>query len=297
MALNNIFKSMKKEGYITAPLDVWLFQNSNSRDNDRALDVNAPSAAGGCLRENYYRRKGYTSDGVIKPRSQRILDNGTHVHLRLQEYLKEMGLLIMDEVPVVNGTYNIQGHTDGYLNLGDEIAILEIKSINDSGFKSLKQAKEEHKKQGLIYLFCAEERRKVLKDYYKTAEDFNNSIEDRKRAFESYYNYLEDGHKYSREQKIAYEVGLNLLSDNVLYYTEKPVTKIIYLYENKNDQDLKEFVISSKETENDVILTDMLKRYKKLNECCEKDIMPDREGTKSSSLCRWCNYHNECWVV
>ena len=46
----------------------------------------------------------------------------------------------------------------------DEVAILEIKSINDNQFSQLRDAKEEHKRQGLIYLYCAEERRKYLPD-------------------------------------------------------------------------------------------------------------------------------------
>ena len=158
MALKEMFQAMKKEGYVTAPLDRYLFEQAN-KPNDRAVNVNAPSQAGKCNRANFYMRMQYEDDGSIDPRTQRIFDNGTYTHERLQSYLIDMELLLMDEVPLINDQYNIQGHTDGFLNLEDEVAILEIKSINDNQFTQLRDAKEEHKKQGLIYLFCAEERR------------------------------------------------------------------------------------------------------------------------------------------
>ena len=296
MALKDMFSAMKKEGYVTAPLDRFLFEQAN-KPNDRAVNVNAPSQAGKCNRANYYMRMQYSGDGSIDPRTQRIFDNGTYTHERLQNYLLEMELLLMDEVPIINDLYNIQGHTDGFLNLDSEVAILEIKSINDNQFGQLKDAKDEHKKQGLIYLYCAEERRKWLHEHYKTEEEFNSSYEDRYAYFESRYQHLKGGRKYTREQKIKNEVLLNMLSDNILFYTEKPITKVVFLYENKNNQELKEYVVERNMT-TEPILTDVLKDYAFLNECCEKEELPPREGTgKSCNTCRWCSYKNECYVV
>ena len=287
---------MKKEGYVTAPLDRFLFEQAN-KPNDRAVNVNAPSQAGKCNRANYYMRKQYDSDGSIDPRTQRIFDNGTYTHERLQSYLLEMELLLMDEVPLINDPYNIQGHTDGFLNLNDEVAILEIKSINDNQFGQLKDAKEEHKCQGLIYLYCAEDRRIWLHETYKTEEEFNASYNERYKYFEEHYQHMVGGRKFTREQKIENEVMLNMLSDNILFHTDKPITKVVFLYENKNNQELKEFVVERNLT-TEPILLEVLERYEILNKCCENDELPDREGTsKSCNMCRWCNYKNECWIV
>lgn len=296
MALKEMFQAMKKEGYVTAPLDRFLFEQAN-KPNDRAVNVNAPSQAGKCNRANYYMRKQYDSDGSIDPRTQRIFDNGTYTHERLQAYLIEMELLLMDEVPLINNTYNIQGHTDGFLNLSDEVAILEIKSINDNQFGQLKDAKEEHKCQGLIYLYCAEDRRIWLHETYKTEEEFNASYDERYKYFEEHYQHMVGGRKFTREQKIENEVMLNMLSDNILFHTDKPITKVVFLYENKNNQELKEFVVERNLT-TEPILLEVLERYEVLNKCCENDELPDREGTsKSCNICRWCNYKNECWIV
>ena len=296
MALKEMFQAMKKEGYVTAPLDRFLFEQAN-KPNDRAVNVNAPSQAGKCNRANYYMRKQYDSDGSIDPRTQRIFDNGTYTHERLQSYLLEMELLLMDEVPLINDPYNIQGHTDGFLNLNDEVAILEIKSINDNQFGQLKDAKEEHKCQGLIYLYCAEDRRIWLHETYKTEEEFNASYDERYKYFEEHYQHMVGGRKFTREQKIENEVMLNMLSDNILFHTDKPITKVVFLYENKNNQELKEFVVERNLT-TEPILLEVLERYEVLNKCCENDELPDREGTsKSCNMCRWCNYKNECWIV
>lgn len=295
MSLNSLFQSVKQEGYIIKPLDFFLEKQANA-DNDRAVDVNAPSQAGQCMRHNYYMRKRYDSDGDIGARTQRIFDNGTYTHERLQAYLLEMFLLICDEVPLLDEEYNIQGHTDGFLDLpDDEIAILEIKSINDNQFNQLKDAKEEHKQQGLIYLYCAEQRRLALRKKYKTLKDFYASQEERAEYYRSKYQHMKGGRKFTREQKIQHEVDLNLICDDILYQTDKPITKVIFLYENKNNQELKEYVVErNKVTEH--ILTGVLNRYEELNEYCEEDEVPPREGTsKSCQTCRWCSYKLECW--
>jgi hypothetical protein len=286
---------VKQEGYIIKPLDFFLEKQANA-DNDRAVDVNAPSQAGQCMRHNYYMRKRYDSDGDIGARTQRIFDNGTYTHERLQAYLLEMFLLICDEVPLLDEEYNIQGHTDGFLDLpDDEIAILEIKSINDNQFNQLKDAKEEHKQQGLIYLYCAEQRRLALRKKYKTLKDFYASQEERAEYYRSKYQHMKGGRKFTREQKIQHEVDLNLICDDILYQTDKPITKVIFLYENKNNQELKEYVVErNKVTEH--ILTGVLNRYEELNEYCEEEEVPPREGTsKSCQTCRWCQYSLECW--
>lgn len=295
MSLISLFQSVKQEGYIIKPLDFFLEKQANA-DNDRAVDVNAPSQAGQCMRHNYYMRKRYDSDGDIGARTQRIFDNGTYTHERLQAYLLEMFLLICDEVPLLDEEYNIQGHTDGFLDLpDDEIAILEIKSINDNQFNQLKDAKEEHKQQGLIYLYCAEQRRLALRKKYKTLKDFYASQEERAEYYRSKYQHMKGGRKFTREQKIQHEVDLNLICDDILYQTDKPITKVIFLYENKNNQELKEYVVErNKVTEH--ILTGVLNRYEELNEYCEEEEVPPREGTsKSCQTCRWCDFKLECW--
>lgn len=316
MALKSVFNALKNDGgYIIKPLDMYLL-SLNSKDNDRATNVNSPSQASVCNRANYYARMGYQNDGSIEPRTRRIFDNGTKTHERLQEYLLAEGILISDEVPCINPEYNIQGHTDGFLSLGSikehielipvgvcrakvtvkeytEVGILEIKSINSHGFTQLKDAKPEHKQQAMIYLYCAETRRVLLQSKYKTFQDFKNSTEERAEEFRKRYEHLQDGHKYSKEEKIDFQVKLCLDADYVLYNTKRPITKVVFLYENKDNQELKEYCV----TRDDNILKETLEKYERLNLACEKEEIPEREGTsKSCSTCRYCNYKIECFA-
>lgn len=296
MALKDIFNTFKHDTVVVGQLDRYLEKKVNF-DNDRAVDVNAPSQAGKCMRANYYMRKQYPADGDIDARTMRIFDNGTHVHIRLQKYMTDMGLLIMDEVPLINDEFHIQGHTDGYLDLGDEVAILEIKSINDQQFQRLKDVKEEHKKQGLIYAYCANSRRIYLRNHYHSIEDFENSESERRIYFEKHYQHMQTGHHYSRQSKIKHEVDLNIISDDILFRTEVPVSRVVFLYEDKNTQDLKEFVVKVDVSTRD-ILNEVLESYRQLNKYCKENKVPPREGrNKSDSMCRWCSYKDECWVV
>lgn len=295
MALKALFNTMKKEGYIIKPLDNYLL-SLNKETNDRAIDVNAPSQVGRCKREIFYARKGYEQDPYcVDARARRIFDNGTHMHERIQTYLKEQGMLIMDEVPLRNDVYNIQGHTDGFIQLTKhEIGILELKSINDNGFKSLNDAKLEHKEQAMVYIYCAEHRRQYLRDTYKTEDEFKASEKDRIKYYKTLYTHLKDGSKYTREEKLNKKVSEHLKADDILFHLAREINKVVFLYENKNTQELKEFTVRL----DDELMDSILERYVEINNCVENDVLPQREGTsKSANPCRFCNYTYNCWVI
>ncbi len=298
MSLKNIMQARNKvqHTYVTGVLDMYLMEKAAKEENDRAINVNAPSQVGNCMRSNFYMRTQCEQDGVPDARVERIFDNGTGVHERLQKYLLDIGILICDECPLLNEEYNIQGHTDGILDLKDEIAILEIKSINDYGFSKLKDTKPEHKQQGLVYLYCLEERRKYLHMKYKDRKDFFADYEHLGKEAAKHYSHLKDGSKYSRDEKIANQVKLHNIVDDILIDTYSPVTKVIFLYENKNTQEIKEFVLDSNSSEAMDMLSDILLRFSELNHYVQDNKVPPREGnSRSCDTCRWCNYKTECW--
>lgn len=297
MALKAVFSAMKREGYIVKDLDLYLL-GLNATDEDRAIDVNAPSQAGVCMRARFYARTGAPRDGAsVDARTRRIFDNGTKTHERLQEYLLKQGMLLMDEVPVHNYEYNIQGHTDGVLKLSaSERGILEIKSINSNGFNSLKGAKEEHRRQGLVYIFCLEERRKFLRSTYDSKVAFDKSLPKRMKEYAKLYQHFQDGSKHTREEKIKFQCELHAKMDSILYDTVVPITKVVFLYENKDTQDLKEFTVSMSEASSKTILAEVLGEYSALNDYVKHNKIPPRcAGSKSDSACRWCSFKTECW--
>ena len=292
MALKSVFNTMKQEGYLIKPIDQYLL-SLNARDNDRASNVNSPSQAGVCQRANYYARMGYQQDGSIEPRTRRIFNNGDGVHDRLQGYLEQAGVCLMREVPVLCDPYTIQGHTDGLVRISkEEIGILEIKSINSNGFTNLKEPKPEHKLQAMVYLYCCEERRKYLRSTYKTEEEFKASKIFRVQYYTKHYQHFKDGSKYTRKEKIRMQVKLGLQADELLWNTPRPITKVVFLYECKDNQDLKEYTV----TRDNEVLDYILNRYAELNEAIANEQITEREGTsKSCPTCRWCNYRLECF--
>ena len=298
MGLKSAFDSMKRGGYVIAPWEQFLLSKQDA-DNDRRANVNAPSSIGGCMRARYYSRKGYGSER-LPARTQRIFDNGTYVHIRIQEGLAEAGILVMDEIPVFDSDYEIQGHTDGIIRLsGKELGVLEIKSINSRGFNELHGEKEEHRFQGLCYLHCLEKHRKELQDKYPTKGKFAMSLPKRRKFYESMYDHLKDGRKHTREEKINFQVGLHLKLDKILWECKIPITKVVFLYESKDTQDVKEYVVSTKDKNAQEVIDVMLEECDILNKYVREDEVPPRpEGAKkSSNFCRWCNYKDECFIV
>ena len=297
MALKSVFNAMKREGYVIKDLDLYLL-SLNGEDNDRAIDVNAPSQIGGCLRSRYYSRTQASRDtNAVDARTRRIFDNGTKTHERLQQYLEEQGMLLMDEVPVYNATYNIQGHTDGILALGAvEKGVLEIKSINSNGFSNLKTVKEEHRKQGLTYVYCLEQRRLELHEIYSSLSDFIKDKKNRYKKYASLYQHLKDGRRHTREEKIKFQCDLHDKMDSILMETRAPITKAIFLYENKDSQELKEFCVSTREAASQEVLKEILNECSYINDCIKNGIVPPRcSNSKTSSPCRFCPFTIECF--
>ena len=117
----------------------------------------------------------------------RVFDNGHGVHERLQRYLMAIGILLQAEVPIENADFEIKGHTDGIVQINGVKGILEIKSMNASGFYSLYAPKDDHLIQVNIYMFCTGIERAVLlyeckdnqelKEFYcKQNADILNSV-------------------------------------------------------------------------------------------------------------------------
>jgi CRISPR/Cas system-associated exonuclease Cas4 (RecB family) len=294
MRVISVFKALKKEkGTVVSALDRHLASLS-AKDADRRIDVNAPSAAGQCVRARWFARTAPPgAGGTIDARTRRIFDNGTHVHMRLQQYMKDAGILKMDEVPVYNAEHCIQGHTDGIVCLNGEHAVVEIKSINSGGFSALIDAKEEHKRQGLVYLYCIEARRLEIRRL--VAESGMGAWKlrkaSRRKEAAKLYGHVADGAKYTREEKVAYQVSLHESLDSLLLGIEKPLERVVFLYENKDTQDIKEFSVYSGTPEARGIIESVLEECDFLNAAVRDGELPARPKGAS---CRFCDWKIDC---
>jgi hypothetical protein len=294
LALKNLFNTMKQTG-LTKRIDQYMLTKEDREDTtDRKNETNSPSSSGGCSRANYYQRSGMKKE-TVEPRVQRIFENGHDMHERYQKLLLEMGDLLMDEVPLHNEEYEIQGHTDGILCMSGkpklEVEILELKSINGRGFTALKDSpKVEHIQQSHTYMFTAEELRKHLRETYPTLADFKKSKLKRIKKYRKLYQHLQDGKRYTRAEKIQFKVNQHLKMDEILYNVKRPIRKAIIFYENKDTQETKDFVVEYDKT----IMDFVLGKFEVNNEAWRKKKIPPRE-CKNKNDGRWCNFVSECF--
>lgn len=299
MGLKKIMSTLKRDGYIVKRLDQYLL-SMNEKDADRRWDINSPSSAGKCPRAVVYGRLGYDSDSnSVDSRTRRIFDNGTGVHERLQKYMLDCDILAMDEVPVFDDKLQIQGHTDGLLNLTKfELGVLEIKSINSNSFSRLVDAKEEHKLQAITYMYCLENRRAWLKSTYDSEDELNKYLDSKeyKKFIRDHYKHITDGAKFSAEEKFNFKLKNHQDADKIMWRASRPINKMVFLYENKDNQELKEFTVKYDEE----MMNTLIEKYQFINDCVFTNEIPPRPTeckSKSCGTCRWCNYTLECWIV
>jgi hypothetical protein len=295
MGLKKLVKSRIQHGIVVPVLEAYLLSRGTV-DYDRVTDTNSPSQCGGCLRSRYYSRTGERPDTLVtEPRTQRIFDNGDHVHLRLQEYLHNANILRIPELTVFNEEYEIFGHTDGLITLGTEaheLGVLEIKSINSNGFSQLYSAKPEHEKQALVYLYCLEKRRLYLRS------NKNLPYKVYRASVEQLFQHLRDGKHYSRDEKIKHSADNMIAADDMLRECENPLVSAVLLYECKDTQELKEFVVSASTLRGAQIIDSLLHEFAGLNYAVHNKVTPNRPAdgvSKSCNFCRWCNYRMICY--
>lgn len=109
----------------------------------------------GCERKMFYDLTGVEwsnpNAGKPSPQTQMIFDFGHWIHSHVQMLLWRSGVLEGIEVPFSNKEFRMGGKADGVVRITRR-RLLEIKSINTYGFKSLKTAgNSDHVTQASIY--------------------------------------------------------------------------------------------------------------------------------------------------
>jgi CRISPR/Cas system-associated exonuclease Cas4 (RecB family) len=135
-----------------------------------------PSSVGKCPRAIVQQMLGYPKKG-FGIQTYLILENGTYCHERLEKMFKDAGLLVASELPLKNDellmsgrldliVHNIQDHPEDdeliclknkgsiiYRGSPNDVIIVELKSIKDSGFQRLGgKPKQEHSDQVMLYM-------------------------------------------------------------------------------------------------------------------------------------------------
>jgi len=148
---------------------------------DRTKGWYHPSQMAGCLRGVWFGILNATRNAPTVAeeslRRQLIFSTGDMIHLMLQTLTHLSGLLLQAEVPVMNEEHKIIGHTDGIMQFKGEKYLLEIKSINDHGFRALGDGpKPDHLEQINMYMYCTGIPRAVVLYYGKDRQDLREFV-------------------------------------------------------------------------------------------------------------------------
>ena len=137
---------------------------NKKRKRDPAL---SPSSIGHpCYRKIYYDYWKFEQDTPFDPKSEIILSMGSKLHEMVQDWFRDSSVYIPHkntkykydvEFPVTAPDLLIRkGKLDGILKIDNKLWVLEVKTIHDIGFDFLTEPKEDHKMQGMLYVYLFE---------------------------------------------------------------------------------------------------------------------------------------------
>lgn len=162
-----------------------------------------PSYTNQCARYWFYLFKGVEVTSSFNPQTYRIFDNGHAVHERLYSYLRGMGILVAEEIPVTYSDPPIEGTADGIIDWYGH-KLIELKSISSEGFhyrQLYNKPKDEHYRQAQIYMRCLDlpagyviyenkNNQEILPIYIERDDDFIDKLFKKYKGF--YQSYLDD---------------------------------------------------------------------------------------------------------
>ena len=197
--LSALLKQALKQDPVQNALLKYYAKRAKKMSRDIVIGETHPSQFNGCGRalQFHWLSKFYGGRELPGMTLQEVFDNGTSFHRRFQRALLKAGVISRAEIPIRDEEHGIVGTMDGELLL-PEPGVLELKSINDYGFKSLMGPKSEHRMQGITYcaatgyrfvLFCYENKNDQRKTWYPTrveqkdVDSAQRTIEDANKKF------------------------------------------------------------------------------------------------------------------
>ena len=279
-------------GILLPHMQRYVMRLQSSSDWDRRDDILHPSdmaSADWCPRHDYYRMTATPVDREAKANPSFTMDNifaeGHSIHTKYQEWLWGMDLLygkflcldcgrleydhsplycteckgtrlVYRELDLTDDEHMIAGHTDGAIHGLKLGATVEdfLVEIKSVGIGTLR--------------FEAP----ALHRRYLEGESIETLWREVIRPFPS---HMKQGQLY-------------------LWLSHGRYRRIIYIYENKANQQVKEFVVSL----NEKFIADLLVEARDVAACIRQGKTPDRPywaESPDSRICHSCPYHNTCW--
>jgi CRISPR/Cas system-associated exonuclease Cas4 (RecB family) len=232
-----------------------------------------PSSAGMCSRRIVYGMMDYPKED-FDGRVLMIFDNGTYMHNRIESVLEDTGLMIAPELSFKKEEWRVSGRSDAVIynflphkSSSNIITLREpIYDLDEDG---------SHKRD--------EDGNRIITGYKDLYEGPDNDvmIVELKSISESGFNYLNRGPKDNHKRQLHLYMYLTGIRAGML------------LYENKNTQELKEFIIEYDEE----LAKEVVEQIIMVNKHVDENKLPEKEYNRTDFECRYCPYKNICWPV
>lgn len=118
------------------------------------------SDAGKCPRYIFFKFK-QAPKRDLEPRILRLFDHGNYIHRLVTKALSDQKVLRGEEITVPTPDY-VSGRADAVVKIGDKDYVVDVKSINGNGFRSLKKPRQTYINQLQLYLHFLEIKRGIL---------------------------------------------------------------------------------------------------------------------------------------
>jgi CRISPR/Cas system-associated exonuclease Cas4 (RecB family) len=230
-----------------------------------------PSSSGKCSRAIVYQMLGYEQE-EFDGRTLLIFENGNGMHNRIEHVLGQTGLLIAPEFSFEMPEWRISGRSDAIIHnflpheTSDRIIRLEepIFELDEEGNPI--RDKDGHKT-------------KVGDKLVYEGPDNDIMIVELKSISDKGFNYLRGKPKEEHVLQLTLYMYLTGIRAGML------------LYENKNNQELKEFYVDY-----DIEMARrIVGQIIYVNEFVDKEELPPREYEETDFQCRYCSYKKYCW--
>jgi hypothetical protein len=273
--------SLKKE------LDLWLetkFTDLATIDRGHSGNLHA-SAISGCTRVEFYKRIDAPAVSVGKKdgKTQRIFDNGSAFHDRMQDYYKRMGIL----------WGNWSCHGCGGFGKNKKMVTVK-KALFNAGcrFKNCKQPKcplkfkeEWEPGQEIHPYFKYKEPGFTIPAPYRISgytdgiiiPNGDKIVIELKSIRDDRYRQLTEPEEYHQHQTQIYLEGFK-------------VEKGIVQYENKNTQEIKEYPVKK----DPAVIRALLDKSRQFWACLETGQLPPKVCSTVEEG-RWCEYKDVCF--
>jgi len=120
------------------------------RQKDREQHHFYITDAGKCPRAIFFKFKNVPSR-KMDPRVLRMFDHGDYIQMQILSILLSLGIVRASEVNIPPQEL-VSGRADAIITLGNELYVVDFKSMNSMIFKNLQGAKEENINQLQLYL-------------------------------------------------------------------------------------------------------------------------------------------------